>query len=592
MIFSVTPVASAKPLAPRLIEIAAGKVNCLAGYVCVWTELNYAGRGVAVYATELSWAAWPAQFAFMHDNAQSIFNNGFLNDPSPDVILARDVQHRGGFTVVCNGDSMADLPLDTNGTWANGVFYTKSWGNVVSSNLWLNARSCRGTSTAMEPTPAHDVQESVEYLTRTYRVGRDEALRRLELQRTIPELQKRLLAAHPDNYAGIQLDQQGGGVLVISATAPDALTTTLAGEKDIAHIRTNQVRWSMRDLRSTADEVAAKLGAPYVAEVDESRNQVLALADPAKVNQEAATRAAQVLAAYGDKVVRQDISSRAVRDDVQAPRPSAAQSYEQPCPVASCWPPMMGGYRLDVTRDTAGTWGGCSAGFNVKGDKNGQVYTLTAGHCVLTPNHQKEDRTYHNGIPVNTERGSIAQYPDDGILPADYALLPYQQTGDTNWADHWINKRAKKNGVFVRCQAGTRPCNPEFTYMAGMMPVLDMKRGEVVCATGSANVETTNTDHNNGYEAGTRCGQFFGVLSFYLLTDICSREGDSGGPLFSQVNRKAYGILKGSIPGKPGPCQVGNEESDYTPLQGLLNQAERKSGNTAGLRVMDDRDNR
>lgn len=143
LIISLAPAASAKPLAPRLIEIAAGKANCPAGYVCVWTEPNYVGRGVAVYGTELNWAGWPAAFTFMHDNAQSIYNNGFLNDANPDVVLARDANHRGGFTVVCNGDSMADLPLDTNGRWRNNVFYTKSWGNVVSSNLWLNAVPCR-----------------------------------------------------------------------------------------------------------------------------------------------------------------------------------------------------------------------------------------------------------------------------------------------------------------------------------------------------------------------------------------------------------------------------------------------------------------
>lgn len=142
-VVALTPAASAKPKAPALVEIGAGRANCPAGYVCVWTEPNYTGRGVAVYGTESDWLNWPVELRFMADNAQSIFNNGFLNDSSPDVLITRDANYEGGGFAVCNGDYAADLPLDVNGRFTDNVVYPKSWGNVVSANLWMSVSSCR-----------------------------------------------------------------------------------------------------------------------------------------------------------------------------------------------------------------------------------------------------------------------------------------------------------------------------------------------------------------------------------------------------------------------------------------------------------------
>lgn len=462
---------------------------------------------------------------------------------------------------------------------------------LTAALMTLGALVLSGSATqpAVEAAPldSYDVQESVKYLVGVHGVTDAEAVRRLELQRSIPELQARLLKDHPDNYAGMWLDQKNGGVLVVGATEPDVLAPTLRALPDGAHVRTVRAQWSYRDLKSTAEQVEAEVGA-LSAMVDDVNNRVLVIAQQGKTE--------AIAARSGGKIVEHVLDNRTLPAEPSVssqPGTASPQSYAKQCPIANCWPPMMGGYRLDLSRDN-GSWGGCSTGFNVRGDRNGQVYVLTAGHCTMTnPGHVKEDLTYHNGLPVGTERGAIQEYPRNGPFPADYTLMPYQSIGDTNWADHWIKKRAKKNGVFVRCRVGVSPCQQEFTYISGMQATNDMKVGEVLCASGSADVETSPLPENNGYEPGTRCGAVETKQSvFFLVTDICSRKGDSGGPLFSQVNRKAYGILVGYINGLSGPCQPGKEKSDYSILEGIMILAERKSGNTAGLRVMDDRDNR
>jgi streptogrisin C len=68
-----------------------------------------------------------------------------------------------------------------------------------------------------------------------------------------------------------------------------------------------------------------------------------------------------------------------------------------------------------------------------------------------------------------------------------------------------------------------------------------------------------------GYLVGTRCGR---VLStdVGINTDLCARPGDSGGPLYSQADHAALGILIGNQQARSGACQAG-ELNNYTPIE-------------------------
>jgi hypothetical protein len=137
MIPSVQATTVTKPWAVPLLKINEGKGNCPQGYVCFWYHENFGGSGVAVYGTETNWAGWPEGFREINDNASSVFNNGFSNDKKPDVTFSRDANGGGGTFLLCSGESVALLPYDIKGNWANGKFYDKSWGDVVSSNFWI-----------------------------------------------------------------------------------------------------------------------------------------------------------------------------------------------------------------------------------------------------------------------------------------------------------------------------------------------------------------------------------------------------------------------------------------------------------------------
>ncbi|GAA1025318.1 hypothetical protein GCM10009565_37070 [Amycolatopsis albidoflavus] len=133
-----------KPRAVPLVAIGEGKVNCPQGYMCLWTQPNYAGQGLGVYGSEADFGAFPEEFRFMTDAARSLYNNGFAQDTKPDVVLTRLPNFQGGIMLLCNGESMADLPLDTSGKWVNNQEYGKSWGNIIRSDIWVSdTAGCR-----------------------------------------------------------------------------------------------------------------------------------------------------------------------------------------------------------------------------------------------------------------------------------------------------------------------------------------------------------------------------------------------------------------------------------------------------------------
>ena len=65
---------------------------------------------------------------------------------------------------------------------------------------------------------------------------------------------------------------------------------------------------------------------------------------------------------------------------------------------------------------------------------------------------------------------------------------------------------------------------------------------------------------------------------------ICARPGDSGGPLFTEADGKALGILSNGDPGQ-GACTNPNERNSYAPISTILERVNARSGGKLRVRL-------
>ncbi len=449
---------------------------------------------------------------------------------------------------------------------------------VVATTVLSATGGATAAPTARTTLNPAAVAESVRYLVDSYGVSEREALRRLELQNEAVRLDRVLREESAAEYGGMWLDQ-ASGELVVAMTDPAAADRHLAELPDRARVRTQGVRHSLADLTAAKDRLAAKVGAGadavYLPAVNERDNEVV-LWERSWVAREKVSAAQE-----GDAARRAlaDESGVAVRAKVlPKPKPMAAVYPDQgACHPLSCvgHGPMRGGLRLDMKRDN-GTWGGCTAGFNLRstgGAHPGKGWVLTAGHCMATKTNNTP--TQHNGVPVLQQHGI-----EKNSYPYDYAVLPYV---DTPTRTTWLENHTGRNRVLKYCRNGgadsnaDTPCGAQATsvdeHITGIHTLAEVKAGWVVCASGSASNATSypgavDSGAGEGYLVGTRCGR---VLStdVGINTDICARPGDSGGPLFSQVDHTALGILEGSQQSRLGPCYAG-ELNNYVPIDTIL----------------------
>jgi len=463
--------------------------------------------------------------------------------------------------------------------------------------------------TSVDPTT---VRESIHYLTKTYGVTEREAIRRLELQNDARALDTSLRREAPDQYGGMWLDHDRGGVLVLAMTRTSAALPYLRGMPDRSHVTTRTVTYSLRALTAARDRIAAQVPAGpdgvFLPEVSQPDNRVVVWEREWVARQK--RDGSWAAASGGGPVGALDAGarSRAVDAEVGAARSAVlaaggmavGRTLAEPRPLFTpnvdwgfCHPlycpnprygPMRGGLRLDVKRDN-GTWGGCTSGFNVRstsGTYAGKAWVLTAGHCVI--NKTNNTPVQHNGDDVAAQHGF-----ERNAYPYDYAVLPFL---DQN---RWLDNFTGRNRVLKYCRNGgmdsdaDTPCGAQATpvdeSVGGVQPFESVLPGAVVCATGTGSSAVNYPDSHDsgagaGYLVGTRCGR---VLStdVGINTDICARRGDSGGPLFSQVDHTAYGILQGSQQDRSGPCASG-ELNDYAPVSKILWDVNHGSQNTVG----------
>jgi streptogrisin C len=390
---------------------------------------------------------------------------------------------------------------------------------------------------ALDPST---MKESIQSLVMEYKVSEAEALRRLALQRTSALLDEQLLARFPDSYGGMWIDQAGGGILMIASTDPAGLGVVLQDLPDREHMKVVGVRHSRKVLQAAADRIMAvegrvtmvtkAAGRPEVsfdvtATVDDMRNAVLVTGPRAAKYTASGLEHGHGLAT-GTVLV--DTAWESITDDV--------------CTIGSCTPPMRGGLRLDLYSSLSSSYTGfCTNGFNVH-SSNGWQWTVTAGHCLTNANYTR------HGNWVGAERWDT--YVGD-YYPYDGAVMPYVVSGGVNYAEYWLNGYAK-NRVFYTGSTSMFPIYGMYTYD-------QIKVGWAACHTGA------------GFY-GTKCGTVRSKDGGIRM-NFTTQSGDSGGPLFSQVDNRAYAILKGHT----------STDSYYSALSVLLNRAYATSGLTFSI---------
>ncbi|MCW3844046.1 S1 family peptidase [Micromonospora yasonensis] len=438
-----------------------------------------------------------------------------------------------------------------------------------------------GAAPAIAARPAAQVAAaapaSVAYLRERYGVSATEAARRLALQEFSGPLADRLAADQPDVYGGMWLDQTAGGVLVVAATDPAAVRPAVAGAPDAAHVRVVAVRHSLRQLTDAAARLAAALDGTAGEDVlvDPQRN-ALSVVTGGRIAADDG-RLTEALAAAGVPATA---------------RPRAAGAVPKACDPRYCaQAPMRGGIRLDVPRDD-GTVGGCTVGFNIR-SRTGKWYILTAGHCVVGGRHQQVDKTWHQflgpKVPVSVE--STAPVLAENAFPNDYAIMPYQPGALERWK---YPGAAGPSLVNYWCVADNPGCTTSRDVsITGYVPYAAIQIGWVVCATGSAYTPKSgevyvDSGAGAGYLPGTRCGEIYSKTDSSkgggIDVHICARPGDSGGPLFTESDGKALGILSDGDPNS-GPCADPNERNHYAPVSTILARVNALQGGPGAFQI-------
>ncbi|GAB3175203.1 streptogrisin C [Micromonospora palomenae] len=448
----------------------------------------------------------------------------------------------------------------------------------ADSGIGSRAGAKRSTSDARPVTAvgrpavevAKDAPASVAYLSDRYRISQDEAARRVALQEFSAPLAATLAATYPAEYAGMWLDQAGGGVLTIAATDPAPVTKAVAGVPDAVHVKVVPVRHSLRELTEAATRVAGALGATAGTDVvvDEQANEVVVLTGGAVAADDA--RLAGAIEAAG----------------VPARSRQLPPSIEKWCDPRYCaQAPMRGGIRLDVPRDDD-TVGGCTSGFNLRA-RSGRYYVLTAGHCVVGGRHQEVDKTWHQflgpKVPVGVE--STSPVLAENTTTYDYAVIPYQDGAIDRWAYPRRSGGDQASLVNYFCVTDNPACatrGSRDVKITGYTPYSAVQIGWVVCATGSgytpkAGEVYVDSGAGAGYVPGTRCGTVTSKTNGRINVRVCARPGDSGGPLFTESDGRALGILNDGDPGS-GACTNPNEQNFYMPVSTILDRVNANTG--------------
>jgi streptogrisin C len=419
------------------------------------------------------------------------------------------------------------------------------------------------------------------------------------------------------------IDQEGGGLLNIASTTPATVGLATANLPDKKSVRAPQVRWSLRQLETTRDRLDKSINTNFKTELRRAEVEVDVTANSVAVYQRAGAAETHagaqdlrkveerpVVAAPDIDGAVQKVAGRAVvRQFTFGQEKSGGRALlDSPvdttsCAPAECSPPMRGGMRINVNRTKAkpvyptndnlnAWWGECTNGFNMT-DQRGWNYIMTAGHCMVGTYNIGINQTYSKyGTPVSTEvfnfENGCSGSSCGSTYPYDYSIQPYTTTSSANYYDFWAGPYAK-NRVLSYCWWSTSSwtgCQEGSYGIRGLYSFNTVGSGWIVCGTGSGDGDPNSGYHRDiGYANGTRCGAIVMKADGGYMTDICTREGDSGGPLFSEIDSMAYGILSNGYTGV-GACPAagtnpgyGPEWSKYSPIDKIISHVNQQTVN-------------
>jgi streptogrisin C len=274
-------------------------------------------------------------------------------------------------------------------------------------------------------------------------------------------------------------------------------------------IRVQTARYSGRELDRIRADVQSVVGAAGFAQVNQQANRVDVWTDRPALG--------GALAARG-----LDPGAYSVR----------AQPVGTPTDcetVFDCDPPFRGGLSVAMKHDPADMGTFCTSGFNLVDDQ-GHFYATTAGHCItLAPDNPQG--MYHNEALIANVAGAAFQNLTAPLR--DFAVMPIDDPAV--WMPH-----PPRNILRFHCvQPSPSPCDATLNLhryqILQVRNYANMAIGNLVCQSG-ASIRLSLV------AAGTRCGEITALPAGAIQTNICSRRGDSGSPLFDQATRTAFGI--------------------------------------------------
>jgi hypothetical protein len=325
-------------------------------------------------------------------------------------------------------------------------------------------------------------------------------------------------------YAGVWFDDVTGEFVVpvltgtSSASIASALPDSLQND-----FRTRQAQYSWTELlegHERIDEALLPLleGGQVQTSLDPRANAVVVT----EIENTSSAERAQVQAAVEEAGVKAEIRQQAGQLDV----------ITQACTTTDprlCDKPLRGGTAITpACAGCPGTVGECSAGFKATSITTGYRYVLTAGHCAVgIPKWASED-SHQNWYPIGNVEGF--QFPTH-----DWAKI--NATGSSWDTTPWPSEVAH----FWEDQ--------ERSITAEGASYL----GEYVCHSGNASGTTCGNVGELDKTLTVQEGTLYHETEF---NDICSRGGDSGGPVFTGNTGVGIYSAVNHVTNVGGPCDA------------------------------------
>lgn len=221
-------------------------------------------------------------------------------------------------------------------------------------------------------------------------------------------------------------------------------------------------------------------------------------------------------------------------DHTGAPQP-ASSTCDQ---TFDCNAPMRGGMRIGPFSGSNTAQSNCTAGFNVTSNSNGVTYLLTAGHCLFERVGQSE-YGYQLGPPILAHTiGPIHGTSYNNTANGDAGIVQVTNPTASGWANRpWI---LLYDGPSY--SGGGAPPTQDLAYVItdqGSPTMLQRVCQTGVTAKNTACGQVLSTGQFTQYCSNSVCHNITGTAT----TSICTRGGDSGGPVFS--SHIAYAIVSG-----------------------------------------------